>query len=66
MKVTNIYQVSISEKVSDMNESQVLKNVWSADPNDYLQYDITTGNLKNPEKEMSKVLLSKGFTIIKM
>ncbi len=66
MKVTNIYEVSISEKVSDMNESQVLKNNWSADPNDYLQYDITTGNLKNREKETSKVSLSKGFTTIRM
>ncbi len=55
VKVTNIYEVSVNEKVSDMNENQVLKNVWSADPNDYLQYDITTGNLKKSgERNMPK------------
>ncbi|HAQ8189903.1 TPA: SpaA isopeptide-forming pilin-related protein [Enterococcus faecium] len=61
VKVTNIYQVSISEKVSDMNESQVLKNVWSADPNDYLQYDITTGNLKKSGERNVQSFIIEGF-----
>lgn len=61
VKVTNIYEVSVSEKVSDMNESQVLKNVWSADPSDYLQYDITTGNLKKSGERNVQSFTIEGF-----
>ncbi|HAR0890166.1 TPA: hypothetical protein IYZ30_001056 [Enterococcus faecium] len=61
VKVTNIYEVSVNEKVSDMNENQVLKNVWSADPNDYLQYDITTGNLKKSGERNVQSFTIEGF-----
>ncbi|XIK60557.1 hypothetical protein N8B15_15170 (plasmid) [Enterococcus faecium] len=44
-----------------MNESQVLKNNWSADPNDYLQYDITTGNLKKSGERNVQSFIIEGF-----
>lgn len=60
VKVTNIYKVSVSEKVSDMNEKQVLKNTWSADSSDFLQYDILTGTLSKSGNNAVKSFVIEG------
>lgn len=49
VSVVNTYaQPSISKKVSDLDEKSVVANTWSAQSNDYLQYDLTTSTIARP------------------
>ena len=40
--ITNNYLLSVSKTVSDKNESNQVKNTWTARSDDFLQYDLTT------------------------
>lgn len=46
LTITNQYKLSASKTVSDKNETGKISNTWSAAPDDFLQYDLTTSTVE--------------------
>lgn len=46
LTIINQYKLSASKTVSDKNETGKTSNTWSAAPDDFLQYDLTTSTVE--------------------